>query len=172
MLIPNLIKYKKLLFKNIKLNNLTFKFKKTKNNNKNKIKFFKKLYLKKKNLKHYSNYSDITNYILNLNITKSNLMFNITNTTGTPFYSYSAGLLNFKGAQKTKKFALINLLLKLRYKIINLKKIKPVNFSIHFHCFKKPNKNIINYVKTFTKINSIKIFNLSPFNGCRPKKKT
>lgn len=131
-------------------------------------------YLKLNNIKkHYvfilknKNNNTLIQYIITIKLTNSNIIINITNTNKNLIFSYSSGILEFKGSQKIKHFALINVVKKTKKFI---KKFYLTNFAIHFKGLKKNRQKIFDYFKKFLIVKKIKIFNNIPHNGCRKKK--
>lgn len=114
----------------------------------------------KKNLLHY---------IINIITTNTNTFINVTNVKGDPIIDLKAGSLNLRKRQKkTQPFALIKIL-----KLLLLKSPFLHNkiVSIHFKNVKLYYESmIIQMLKEVLFIKSIKSYNLSPHNGCRPKK--
>lgn len=108
------------------------------------------------------------NYILHIKLLNSNIICNITDIKGKSLIKYSSGIFHFNGAQKTKKFALTTLLKKIKYKS---KTLQHKIFAIHYQGIKKNRKQITDKLKKFINIKIIKIFNFTPHNGCKPKKK-
>ena len=107
-------------------------------------------------------------YIINVKVLTSNIVINISDVKGTVYYTCSAGLLKFKGSNKTKNLALKMLLKKIIYKLkfLNIKIL-----AIHFKGIKKNRKKILKELKkTNNPIICLKFNNLTPHNGCRPKK--
>lgn len=110
----------------------------------------------------------IINYLFRIKIFNNNIMLNITNNTGNTLIYTTSGILNYKGSHKTNKHLIL--------KIIN-NVLKSVHFfknhsiGLHFNGnVKKFNQVIITLLKTHYKIHFIKTYNLTPHNGCRPKK--
>jgi ribosomal protein S11 len=123
------------------------------NENISEIKNFKKTYL-------------LSN-IININMTNTNIICSLSNNKNKIIKKISTGDLGFKGSQKTKKFALISILKKF-VRTLNLYNKKPV--SIHFKGLKRYQRLIIKKIKEKYFICAVKHNNLSPHNGCRPKK--
>lgn len=113
-----------------------------------------------KNLKSFS-------YVLHVTLLNSNIIINITDLKGKLITSCSSGIMQFTGSQKTKYLALINILKKINHEI---KYLKNKNFAIHFKGLKKNRRIILKKLDKKINIQVIKFFNLSPHNGCRPKK--
>ena len=110
---------------------------------------------------------NIVSYIVNINLLKSNIIINITNLKGIPIIYCSSGIINFKGSQKTKQLALKNIIKKINFKSKNLNDLR---VAVHFKGIKRNRKKILNELNKIFIVKNIKIFNLIPYNGCRPKK--
>jgi ribosomal protein S11 len=93
----------------------------------------------------------------------------VTDIKGNPKISLSAGLINLtKRQKKTQPMALINI-----FKILLLKArfLKDNPIALHFKNTKPYYESlIIRVLKDKLYIKSIQSYNLSPHNGCRPKK--
>jgi len=112
---------------------------------------------------------NLISYIINVNLSPTNTLVNVTDIDGNPKVSFSAGLVNLTKTQKrTQPMALISIFKAL---LINAKFLvnKPVAF---FFKNTKPfyESLIIKALKDKLFIKSIQSYNLSPHNGCRPKK--
>jgi len=111
--------------------------------------------------------TNLISYIINVRLLNSNIIINITDLKGAPLIYCSSGIVNFKGSQKTKQLALINVIKKVSYKS---KILKNLHVTVHFKGTKKNRKKVLNELKKIFLIKNIKIFNLAPYNGCRPQK--
>jgi len=129
--------------------------------------FSKNLILNKNFDNFYSTNSNLISYILKITLLKSNIIFTLTNHKGTPLITYSSGLLNFKGTQKTKNLALNSIIKKILFKT---KKLKTKTLAIHFKGLKKNRKRLLNIILKIFYIKNIKYFNLTAHNGCKLKK--
>ena len=109
----------------------------------------------------------IYNYLLKIIFLKSNILLNVTDIKGRIIVKSSSGSMHFKGKQKTKPFAINKVFKKIKFKLI--KKLG-YNFSVHVKG-KSKKKVIFNKLKNFLELKSMVSFNLSPFNGCRQRKK-
>jgi len=110
----------------------------------------------------------IIHYIFSFNISNSNIILNITDTKGNTYFYLTSGRLNFIGSQKANKHTLLNLISNM---IKYIRFFEKHNVALHFRGpVKKFNKLIIKSLKTVLNIVIIKSYNLSPHNGCRPKK--
>lgn len=122
--------------------------------------------LKPSNIKAKEN---LISYIININLSPTNTIISVTDIKGSPKISLSAGLINLtKRQKKIQPMALINifkvLLLKARFLRYN-----PI--ALHFKNTKSYYESlIIKGLKDKLFIKSIQSYNLSPHNGCRPKK--
>lgn len=145
--LPKILKYFSNIFQIFEKNKI----------NKSKVNNQQKNFFKKK----------LTSYIININLLTSNIIINITDLEGIPIIYCSSGVVNFKGSQKTKQLALINIIKKISYKS---KFLKDLQVSVHFKGIKKNRKKVLNELEKIFLIKNIKIFNLTPYNGCRPKR--
>ena len=113
--------------------------------------------------------NDYVSYIININITLTNTILNVTDIKGNVLISMSSGSVNLISRQKKQQpLALINLFksLTIKAKFLNNKPI-----ALHFKNTKSFYESlVINLLKTKYYIVSIQSHNLSPHNGCRPKK--
>ena len=131
-------------------------------------KFLTELYKIKKITADDYNYA--IDSIIKIKFLKSNIMIILTNIEGDVETKLSSGLFGFKGSEKMSKYAILNIIKFLFFKIKNFKKRRTI--SVHFMGMKKSfGKNVIKYLKSFVTVRVIKIFNKIPHNGCRPKKK-
>ena len=109
------------------------------------------------------------NYILNLTITQTNTIINLSDSTGKLLISLSGGSLNLKKRQKKiQPLALVTLLKSL---ILTANFTPEKSIALHFKNVKSYYESlIIDLLKKVIFIKSIKSLNLQPHNGCRPKK--
>ena len=116
--------------------------------------------LEKKNLIHY---------IININLSPTNTLVNVSCVNGNPKMSFSAGFVDLtKRQKKIQPMALIKIFKVLLIKTKFLKN-KPV--ALHFKNTKTFFESlIIKALKDKLFIKSVLSYNLSPHNGCRPKK--
>jgi len=112
---------------------------------------------------------NMISYIVNINLSLTNTIISVTDIKGNPKISLSAGLINLtKRQKKTQPMALINIFKVLLLKARFLKK-NPI--ALHFKNTKPYYESlIIKVLKDKLYIKSIQSYNLSPHNGCRPKK--
>jgi ribosomal protein S11 len=119
--------------------------------------------------KSRSTKENLISYIININLSPTNTLVNVTDVKGKPKVSFSAGLIHLtKRQKKTQPMALISI-----FKILLLKarflKNKPV--ALHFKNTKVFYESlIVRVLKDRLFIKSVQSYNLSPHNGCRPKK--
>jgi len=99
---------------------------------------------------------------------KANIMIKITNCKGKIIFKNTSGMMQFKNKFKIKSIAFSTILKKIKFKI---RKIRTFNFSIHILGKIKNKKKTIKKLKNFIIVKSLLNFNLSPFNGCRQKKR-
>jgi len=120
-------------------------------------------------LQNNTNLQNPINYILNIKVSKTNTLLNLSDIKGNPLLSFSGGSINLKKKQKKlQPLALINLLKSLILKagFINNKTI-----ALHFQNVKPYYESlIVNLLKKIVFIKLMKSSNLQPHNGCRPKK--
>jgi len=109
----------------------------------------------------------LISYIINVNASNSNTTITITEKNGGLKGYFTAGVLGFKGSQKTKKYTLITILKQFSYKF-NFLNNKTV--LLKFKGITKDQKLFVRKLKEKVSIKSIHYNNLLPHNGCRPKK--
>lgn len=111
----------------------------------------------------------LINYIINVTLSQTNTIVNVTDVAGNPKISISAGLVNLTKRQKKKQpMALVNI-----FKVLLLKVgfLRNTPVAIHFKNTKAFYQSfLIKALKDKLFIKSIQSYNLSPHNGCRPKK--
>ena len=126
-------------------------------------------YLKKLFNKKQLNSKPLINYIININLSLTNTLICVTDTKGRILLSFSSGLVNLtKRQKKSQPLALITIFKVLITKAKFLKN-KPV--ALHFKNTKSFYESII--IKTLKDklfIKTVQSYNLTPHNGCRPKK--
>jgi ribosomal protein S11 len=111
----------------------------------------------------------LINYIVNVNLSPTNTLVNVTDVAGNPKASFSGGLVNLTKKQKKKQpGALINIFRILLSKARFLKN-KPI--ALHFRNAKKFHVFfLLKALKNKLFIKSVRILDFLPHNGCRPKK--
>ena len=124
---------------------------------------------KNSNLTIKKKLNDYVNYIINISITLTNTIVSVTDIKGNVLISMSSGNVNLTSKQKKQQpLALINLFKAL---IIKAKFLKDKPVALHFKNTKIFYETlVINLLKNKYYIVSIHSYNLSPHNGCRPKK--
>ena len=119
--------------------------------------------------KHQVLNKNLVNYIVNVNLSPTNTLINVTDVAGNPKASFSAGFVNLTKKQKRKQpVALINIFRILLSKARFLKN-KPI--ALHFKNAKKFHVFfLLRALKNKLFIKSVQILDFLPHNGCRPKK--
>jgi small subunit ribosomal protein S11 len=105
--------------------------------------------------------------IVTVNLSNSNIIINISDLKGNCIIKSSSGLVNYKGNEKVRKYALVNIIKTL---IDQSDSLNYKNLAIHFKGIKKYRPLIINLLKKKFIITIIKHRYILPHNGCRPKK--
>nr|YP_010248476.1 ribosomal protein S11 [Coscinodiscus granii]QTK21671.1 ribosomal protein S11 [Coscinodiscus granii] len=150
-----------------------------KNDKKNKKKFFKFLIkcLNRLKLIDKNSKNIFINYQILINFSISNIIFNITNVEGKNIVSASSGILNYSSSQKKNKHALLNILHSLKNENTSVENDNNFNFLSNKNIIlsvtgpiKKFNNIVIKFLKKDYNIVAIKFKNLTPHNGCKPKK--
>lgn len=111
----------------------------------------------------------IVNYVINIHTSQTNTLINITNIQGNTIISITAGSIKFRKKQKrTQPLALLNIFKKI---LLKANFLHNQIIAIHFKNVKIYYESlIIKMVQKLLFIKSIKSYNLSAHNGCRPKK--
>lgn len=107
-------------------------------------------------------------YIITINILKTNVFIHVSDVKGNLKLSLNSGSVKLSGKQKRKKFKVMIRLINLLFRKSGYFKNYPV--SIHLHNSNSIKSFIIKKLKSFFFIKIIKIFNQTPYNGCRKKK--
>ena len=109
------------------------------------------------------------NYIFTIKISKTNTLINLSTIRGNIITFFSSGHLNLTKKQKIiQPFALLSLLKAI---MVNNPEINSKTVTLHFKNLKPYYESLLtNLLKKIIFINLIKSYNLSPHNGCRPKK--
>ncbi len=135
------------------------------------IKIIKNNFYKLSNqlIKNTHNFITLISYILTIHFYNSNIFINITDIKGKKnLYVLSSGILNIKSSKKNKNLVLKNIVKKVIFK---LKYLNITFIALHIKSSKKNRKYFIKELKKYFFLNYIKFYNLTPHNGCRPKKK-
>lgn len=121
--------------------------------------------IKNKNIINHN----IIRYIINVILSPTNTIINVTDISGKVIISISAGLINLtKFQKKTQPYAIISIFKVLFHKARFLRN-KPV--AVHFRNVKRFHESFfISALKNKIFIKSFQSYNLTPHNGCRPKK--
>lgn len=122
-----------------------------------------------KNILSRKTSNDYINYIINVNLTPTNTIINVTDIKGNVMFSISSGSINLTSRQKKQQpLALVNLF---KVLIVKAKFLKNKPIALHFKNTKSFYETlIINLLQNKYYIVSVQSCNLSPHNGCRPKK--
>ena len=117
----------------------------------------------------HSHNQNLINYVINIVLSQTNTLVNITDIYGNVKLSFSAGSIQLtKTQKKAQPLALIKI-----FKLI-LSKAKFLNKKTIALHFKNTNyyheSTIIKLLKTKLFIKSVQNLSLIPHNGCRPKK--
>lgn len=121
-------------------------------------------------LSYFSNHQKPINYVINIKLSLTNTLINVSDIKGNPKIYYSAGMLGLKSKQKIKQpTALITI-----FKSILSKSNFFRKKSLALHC----NNTLPIYESFITKrlkqkvfIKAIKSYKSRPHNGCRLRKK-
>jgi ribosomal protein S11 len=118
--------------------------------------------------KEYTN--KLINYILIINTSLTNTIVTLSDTKGKLLKSFSSGHIPLlKGKQKTKQPDVLIMLLKMLINKTSDIQNKPI--AIHFVNVKEYNETLaVNMLREKFFIQFMKSYNVSPHNGCRPKK--
>jgi len=119
--------------------------------------------------KNNINVTKLISYVLIINMSLTNTVINLTDTTGKLLITLSAGNLNLKGKQKRKQPSVLIMLLK--ELLIKTQFVKNKTIAVHFKNTKEYHESlVISMLSEKFFIQFIKSYNLLPHNGCRPKK--
>ncbi len=112
---------------------------------------------------------NLISYVINVNLSPTNTLVNVTDINGNPKITFSAGLVNLtKSQKKAQPMALINIFKAL---LLNARFLTNKPVALHFKNTKSFYESlIIKALKDKLFIKSVQSYNLSPHNGCRPKK--
>ena len=123
----------------------------------------------KKILSNQSVKQVLTNYIINIQTSQTNTLISVTDIKGKTIISLSSGSLKLKKKQKkTQPLAIMTIL---KHLILKVNFLYNKIVVIHFKNVKIYYESVvIKLLSNILFIKSIKSYNLSPHNGCRPKK--
>ena len=124
---------------------------------------------KKFKIKQHKLDQNLISYVINVVLSPTNTFINVVDLKGNVLVSISAGSLNLtKFQKKAQPMALLILFKELFNKAGYLKDV-PV--ALHFKNVRRFHESFfINILKTKLYIKSFQSYNLTPHNGCRPKK--
>jgi len=111
----------------------------------------------------------LTNYIISIHTSQTNTLVSVTDIKGKVIISLSSGSLKLKKKQKkTQPLAIMTIL---KHLLLKANFLHNKIIVIHFKNVKTYYESlIIKLLSNILFIKSIKSYNLSPHNGCRPKK--
>lgn len=111
----------------------------------------------------------LTNYIISIHTSQTNTLVSVTDIKGKIIISLSSGSLKLKKRQKkTQPLAIMTIL---KHLILKASFLHNKIIVIHFKNVRTYYESlIIKLLSNILFIKSIKSYNLSPHNGCRPKK--
>lgn len=107
-------------------------------------------------------------YILNISFLKANTVIHVSDIHGNLKFFSSAGSVDLNGKQKRKRRIAISKLIALLFKKVTFLGQKPV--ALHLNNVNFYKNLIVSKLKRNVYIKIIKIFNQTPYNGCRKKK--
>jgi small subunit ribosomal protein S11 len=107
-------------------------------------------------------------YIINISFTKANTIINISDIQGNLKLFYSAGSVQLSGKQKRKRRIAILKLISLILKKATFLGRKPI--ALHLNNVNFYKNLIVRKLKRNLYIRILKVFNQTPYNGCRKKK--
>lgn len=127
-----------------------------------KTKKFKLKYNKKPN-------QNLIMYIINVILSPTNTFVNVIDLKGKVLITLSAGSLNLtKFQKKTQPLALLSIF---KVLLVKSKFLQNTPVALHFKNVKRFQEHFfINLLKSKLFIKSFQSYNLTPHNGCRPKK--
>lgn len=107
-------------------------------------------------------------YIIDIHFSQTNTLLHVTDFSGKPKFSRSAGSLHYKGKSKKARFAVF----KEFYRILvtKLKFLKGKPLALHLKNAGSNKFWIIKKLKKKFFIKVVRVFNVYPHNGCRKKK--
>lgn len=111
--------------------------------------------------------TQLVDAIFNIYLSNSNIIINLTNLKGNTILKSSSGLVYYKGREKRRKYALINVIKTIidQSSSLNIKTI-----ALHFKGLKRYRSLIINLLKKRFSLILVTHYYTLPHNGCRPKK--
>lgn len=133
--------------------------------------------VKTQNVKNFTSFNqkfvsvkqNVISYIINVVLSHTNTIVNVTDVNGNVIISISAGLINLtKFQKKSQPMALLNI-----FKVLlsKAKFLQNKAVALHFKNVKRFHESFfITALKKKVFIKSFQSYNLTPHNGCRPKK--
>ena len=108
-------------------------------------------------------------YIINVTLSPTNTFVNVIDLKGKVLITLSAGSLNLtKFQKKTQPLALLSIF---KVLLVKSKFLQNTPVALHFKNVKRFHEHFfINLLKSKLFIKSFQSYNLTPHNGCRPKK--
>jgi ribosomal protein S11 len=107
-------------------------------------------------------------YIINISFLKANTHIHVSDIQGNLKLFYSAGSVDLAGKQKKKRRIAVSKLISLLLKKATFLGQKPV--ALHLNNVNFYKNLIVRKLKRNLYIRIIKIFNQTPYNGCRKRK--
>lgn len=107
-------------------------------------------------------------YIVNISFLKANTTIHVSDTQGNLKLFYSAGSVDLTGKQKRKRRIAVSKLISLLLRKATFLGQKPV--ALHLNNVNFYKNLIVRKLKRNLYIKIIKIFNQTPYNGCRKRK--
>jgi ribosomal protein S11 len=107
-------------------------------------------------------------YIINVSFSKANTTIHVSDIQGNLKLFYSAGSVELSGKQKRKRRVSVSKLIALLLKKATFLNSKPI--ALHLSNVNYYKNLIVRKLKRNLYIKIIKIFNQTPYNGCRKKK--
>lgn len=107
-------------------------------------------------------------YVINISFLKANTTIHVSDTQGNLKLFYSAGSVALTGKQKKKRRIAVSKLISLLLKKASFLGRKPI--ALHLNNVNFYKNLIVRKLKRNLYIKIIKIFNQTPYNGCRKRK--
>nr|YP_010133767.1 ribosomal protein S11 [Nitzschia supralitorea]QWM93257.1 ribosomal protein S11 [Nitzschia supralitorea] len=107
-------------------------------------------------------------YIINISFLKANTTIHVSDIQGNLKFFYSAGSVELTGKQKRKRRIALSKLISLLLKKATFLGSKPI--ALHLKNVNFYKSLIVRKLKRNLYIKIIKIFDQTPYNGCRKKK--
>jgi ribosomal protein S11 len=135
-----------------------------------KQKNYKLLYynLAKENQFHGSINTNVVTYVIGITFSRSNTFLHVMDSYGKLKFFSSAGLFNFKGKDKKSRYNVFKHFLRVLTKKLTFLRDQPI--ALHLKNVRSKQFWVVRRLKKKFFIVCLKIFDLSPFNGCRNRK--